>query len=303
MASRAYVRVAHHISGFWKPEFTNEPLTTGSLGAGILIDPYLEVYCQSSRTLNVTITFDSSALEIPPVTLALRSHESLRECAVTVRLKLRPGVGYAVSAAATLGASVCCALVGRNPLLSVALNSSHHAEVVSMTGLGDVAAISLGHHLPIRLKSGSPTHARVDSLLLEPDVRVVTLPLRVYHTREMLSSKKSEFIAYGEEALRRFLRNPSLERFLEEAREFSIRTGLMKPAEALKLESLKADYSEILGYFVKKGLLVVFTRKSSAEDIASALEEEFKTKAHIHAPVWSGIIASHPLPSDLPHPE
>ncbi|MFN3268461.1 MAG: kinase, partial [Zestosphaera sp.] len=42
------LKVPLHITGFWVPHITNNPLTTGSLGAGITLEPFVEAEIKES---------------------------------------------------------------------------------------------------------------------------------------------------------------------------------------------------------------------------------------------------------------
>ncbi|MEM4475466.1 MAG: hypothetical protein QW405_03545, partial [Fervidicoccaceae archaeon] len=163
------------------------------------------------------------------------------------------------------------------------------AEVEESTGLGDVSAISLGRLLPVRLRAGCPSRALVDSLLVADGLAVITAPYRVYTTPQMLADKLNVFKRLGERAVKRFLAAMSLESFAEEARRFSLETGMAPPELLHRLEEARARLRGVLGWYFKKGLLVLLVEREWANDVAVELARELKIKTRTHELAWSGV--------------
>ncbi|MEM3924275.1 MAG: kinase, partial [Zestosphaera sp.] len=56
------IKIPLHISGFWVPHVTNNPLTTGSLGAGITLEPPVEAEIKKDA-LKDEVLVNSSVLK------------------------------------------------------------------------------------------------------------------------------------------------------------------------------------------------------------------------------------------------
>ena len=282
------VKIAHHISGFWRPHLTKDPSTTGSLGAGLLISPYLEACLEESVSFSFFINGEKIRLE-PALNLIEDNRERIGNFRLEIKEPLPLGRGYATSASITM--SIALLALQKMTFLE-RMDQAHMSEVKSLTGLGDVSSIVHGHDLSIRLVAGSPSIARVNSIPINNNVRITTVILRNYTTTDMLRERMNLFIEYGEKSWRRLLEAPSLELFVELSREFSYRTGMMKNIEKplSLLEKLGKD--AIIGVFVKKGILVIVHEASYEEDISSLLLKGFSGNSiFTHNIVWNGIIS------------
>ncbi len=217
-----------HVSAFWKPVYTKSPISTGSLGVGIVLSPGPS--CREGRTW-------------PPVEPALKLGGGL-EC----RLPVPVGKGFATSASVAL----CTALKKYSFWEAVA--RAHVAEVISKTGLGDVMAIAFGRGLAVRIKPGGPGWGKVISLKVPPvGLIAATVESPFKDTPSMLQrlDVENEF----DKAWKVFMEEKSFSSFLKAAIMFSREVGFMNDEveEILKLEG-------VLGGYVKKSALIVFTK-------------------------------------------
>jgi pantoate kinase len=133
-----------HISGFFRRVEGNDPRTTGSVGAGVVIDEGVRSTVVPAAETSVRVIRQGHATAgSPPVEYAL---ERLGVTAgITTECLLPIGAGFGLSAAALLST-----LTAVNHLFDLDLAAdevaarAHEAEVLHRTGLGDVAASQAG---------------------------------------------------------------------------------------------------------------------------------------------------------------
>jgi pantoate kinase len=117
--------IPHHVTGFWLPHYTENPLSTGSLGAGLLLDYAIVRFTGSGVYYNGVSVEDGLGIKIhSPYPL---------------------GFGYAGSAVLNIAKHVRL-----HGLSLKAFQEAHVAEVTAGTGLGDVLAIYTGGCLVVR---------------------------------------------------------------------------------------------------------------------------------------------------------
>jgi len=136
-----------HLSGYFRPVYGPDPGSTGSLGAGIVIQEGVATTIRAGKTTEITVERRDAAtgriIEVlktsPPIEYLLERME------VTARVRtecsLPIGAGFGLSAAALLSTATAA-----NALFSLSLTPyecgswAHEAEIVHKTGLGDIAA-------------------------------------------------------------------------------------------------------------------------------------------------------------------
>jgi len=286
------IMVPLHISGFWIPYFEPNPLLTGSIGAGIAVEPAVtgvtrneeEGIILNERRIPEDIVKELSRFTphgIPP--LKISSPVGL-------------GLGYGLSSAISWIISISslarlyCTGKADEELMLKAGKIAHIIEVTYRTGLGDTIAQLLGRGLVVRFKPGAPGIGEVLSIDINDNIRIVTTSLARMNTPEMLSRLGPKLKVCGRVAYSSFLKNESLTTFLSSAEYFSKCTGM---AEALN-EDLSKDLKTyerrgcLLGYFIKKGLLVCVCDASCSSEITSFLGSHgFSTK--LFRPSFKGV--------------
>jgi len=254
----ARVEVPLHVTGFFIPYITEDPLESGSLGAGLLLTPGIK--CEVSiLSLNDGGTFktyfNNSEIIIEPLNYVFKQVIRHGKAIVNISSNVPIGVGYAVSGASTLGASLALSKLLRKNLLEAA-QLAHVAEVYSLTGLGDVIAIYQGNSLEIRVKPGAPGVGKVLSKSIPKDLRVVTTEVNSMHTKEMLTKMKSKIREFGFEYYNEFLNDPTIENFIECSHDFSLKVGFINRSFERIMSKIR---SLIIGYTIKKGVLMILT--------------------------------------------
>lgn len=261
-------RAPHHVTGFWVPVRSGSPETTGSLGAGILIEPGMEASPKSVQ--NCASEVGGSCVEVAPISILSREGTA----SVSARSSIPLGKGGAVSAFLSLAYS--CEILRQRGVpctsgegLSRAALMAHAAEVASLTGLGDVIAMLTGGGLVVRTRPGAPGFGSAEPLR-DPDLWRVEVTVAVLErpmtTPEMLRSMWDRLSEAGRLAFERFISSPSLESFLAISRDFSRRMGfLTRDLEEKILRSLGSLVAggSVAGFYAKKSLILIFHERGA----------------------------------------
>ncbi len=258
------IEVPLHLTGFFYPHYTNDPHTTGSIGAGVVITPGLICNIRIDQS---GITFNGGALKSGP---AVELYRRLKHpLGIELQGDCVPGAGYAFSAASALAAGSALVATGVATPLEVA-RMAHVIEVEHGTGLGDVLAIWEGGGLTVRTVAGAPGVGRAESVKVEENVVVLTAELGTMSTRQYLSEHLYKIKSLGRRLYERFVADPNLSLFLELSERFSRELGL---ADEKILEVVRRLSPRILGWYVKKRVLVVVAEQEWAVDVAETIEE------------------------------
>ncbi len=253
------------------PKLTKDPLETGSIGAGLVLEPGIVFKVNREGLRGLSLNGSELRSEV--------LNELLPEMArVEVESELPLGAGYAMSASLALACSVAAELENEEPDLLSAFRRAHVAEVRAMTGLGDVLALYAGRGLAVRLKQGAPGIGEVEAIEVPHGIAVVTAVLGSMSTAEMLRRYADRIRQHGTEAFNRFLRNPTLESFLENAREFAKGVGFLTQDVEDRVRPVR---DMLLGYSVKKRVFFAVVREEELPDVSSHLRTEFG-EVHVH---------------------
>ena len=139
-----------HISGYFKPVLTGDLATTGSLGAGVVIDQGVTVDVARARFPEVSILrkdMNGRILESRPGSAPVESLMEMMGVSsrIVTECRLPIGAGFGLSAAALMASALAL-----NVLHDLGLSReecaglAHITEVEHRTGLGDVAACQEG---------------------------------------------------------------------------------------------------------------------------------------------------------------
>jgi len=258
------IEVPLHLTGFFYPIYTSDPHTTGSIGAGVVITPGLVCNIRIDQR---GITFNGEALKAGP---AVELYGRLKHpLGIELQGDCAPGAGYAFSAASALAVGSALVASGMATPLEVA-RMAHVVEVEHGTGLGDVLAIWEGGGLTVRTVAGAPGVGRAASVRVEENVVVLTTELGTMSTRQYLSEHLDKIRSLGRRLYERFIADPSLSLFLELSESFSRDLGL---ADEKILDVVRRLSPRILGWYVKKRVLVVVAEQEWAADVAKTIEE------------------------------
>lgn len=267
------VWVPCHITCFFEVREHDNPLETGSRGAGFNLDVGVKTVVRLRRSGDVEVSggndVSKDVVERVLHGLGVRAHAELEHDELVPM-----GVGYGVSGATALGAAIATSVaLGNVMTLSQAGAVAHVVEVEHMTGLGDVIAQIHGG-VEVRVKEGAPGVGVVDKLLHEPDLRLITVILRKIPTREMLAKKREAINKHGNLALTKLLKRPNIEVLMREAKAFAEAVGFMD--EDVKRVAEEVIERGALGASVKKGVFYALTKEELVDELSSLIRERLR---------------------------
>ena len=268
------VFVPGHISGFWFIVENEDMLKTGSLGAGLILEPGLII--EDLESIDCKIVYNNKGIYMDTYR---GGHEFANIPCTSIRVSspFELGVGYGASAGVTIGGLYFSFIkkgfkvnwddIGRY---------AHLAEVKYRTGYGDVITEIYGRGLEIRRKPGAPGIGFLNNISISRKIRVLTITLKKYSTQEMFRIYGDKIKKYGPIAYNEFIKDPSIEKFGEVSHWFSIKTGMMtKEYEENVYNVLKYGIKNgfVIDFFVKKSLLVVISDESGYIDVYNSLKK------------------------------
>ncbi|MCE4599170.1 MAG: hypothetical protein F7C81_03120 [Desulfurococcales archaeon] len=240
----------HHVTAFFSPKYTpGDTLTTGSIGAGIVVEPGVTA-CTGGETKIPTDTARKA--------LKLLNYKN----GVYIREPLPVGVGYASSAATAISASLAISVHTGSSIIK-SLQAAHIAEVELSTGLGDVLAISCGVGIAVRIRPGAPGVGSVDCFQIPGSISILSLEWGRMHTARLIDALKG-YSREAEKSLERLIEHMSFEVFIEEAERFS---------EATKSHGILGRNRDIIkrtpgliGFYTKKTVTIIFVEDNYIRD-------------------------------------
>jgi|Deesub1362A_J573_1020465.scaffolds.fasta_scaffold00003_193 pantoate kinase len=272
MKQDAEVEVPGHISGFWYVYKREDPLHTGTVGAGLVIEPGLIV--SSNPGYNEKLMFNGRVISVNTLESAY-INAGIEGVPIKVSSPFELGRGYGASAAIALGGLYIS--FREKGILKSWLEIgryAHQAEVENVTGYGDVIAEIYGGGLELRIEPGAPGIGVVDRVPVSSDINVLTVGLDRYTTLDMFKRYGDKIRESGIKVYKEFIKAPSIESFLHLSHRFSMETGMLTKEMDTRLKELLGGYirqGRVLGYFVKKGLLVVVSEGNASAEVYRAI--------------------------------
>ncbi|MEB3844467.1 MAG: hypothetical protein LRS48_02145 [Desulfurococcales archaeon] len=256
----------HHVTSIFLPVYTSKLETTGSLGAGLAVEPRA-IGCLGRKLYSRPIETTTAARALKLLGAASRG--------IHVATPLPPAKGYAVSASTAVVAGTAYS-VSRGLTIGTGLLAAHKAEILEKTGLGDVASISCGVGVVYRYGAGAPGLARVDCRPVPSTVSLLALEGEGgVHTRSLLEKAGSSF--FRREARRRLERvfeDPSFETFMAESMSFTLDNKLYAPIIGGRLDSLTRTPG-LIGFYAKKLVAIIAVEADMAADALEYLAGRF----------------------------
>ncbi|BEP18451.1 hypothetical protein PYJP_18030 [Pyrofollis japonicus] len=271
---KVVLEIPLHVTGFWVPVWRSEPLLSGSLGAGLLLEPRVVVEARPCDAWNIEIRLGDEMLRaLPPVVNEVTKNEALHPACISISSPVPLGSGFAVSATVALGVSLGSGLLSGLGFVEAAA-LAHRAEVVAGTGLGDVVAMVYGRWLEARLSAGGPGLARVESYSV-PEREVVAVVMGEMSTSDMHRLLGEKIIDEGSRAFVRFIQSPSLRSFFEQSRCFSRRVGMASDEDAEFFERLRSRML-VENWYVKKKVAIILPRKGKEDVVFAELRDHYE---------------------------
>ncbi len=227
--------VPGHVTGLFAVHQTDDPVRTGSRGAGFTMTDGVTVTVRPNDERKVLV--DGEPTTVGSV------QRVLEDLGVTARVEIETdlpiGTGFGLSGGMGLGTAF-----GANAVFDLGqtttdlIRVAHVADVEAGTGLGDVVAQARGG-LVLRLEAGAPPHGRLDGI--ETTARVEYLTRGELSTPTVLNERPAEITRAGNQALETLLADPTRDRFLEAAQEFTADVGLATESVRTILETVEAN--------------------------------------------------------------
>lgn len=213
--------VPGHVTGFFSPHWAEDPVRTGSVGAGLTLTDGVHVSVEPAG--EPVVELDGEAVEMEPVVDVIEAFDVTPVVRVDASIPI--GTGFGVSGAIALGTALAMnerfgAARSENELITMA----HQAEVEAGTGLGDVVAQAHGG-IPIRLEPGAPGHGHLDAIPTTTTLEYVTFG--ELDTATVIEGDTAAIETAGQAALATLRDDPTLTTFVEASRRFSREAGLL----------------------------------------------------------------------------
>lgn len=231
-----------HLTGFFFPCENDDPLRSGSRGAGLCVD----------RGATSTVTAFEGRGEVLITIDGRKSEASVTRYAVTWLLDGRPidlaidtvmdlpaSAGFGMSAAGALSSALALAEVLELPA-ERAFEAAHRAELCNRTGLGDVAALTRGG-LTFRRREGLPPYGQVDQIADRLDI-VAAVVGGSMRTANVLGNEalRSRIDRAGRECYGTLDHEPTVDNFFRTSRRFTEAIGIATPGVVSALEEVDA---------------------------------------------------------------
>ncbi|MCS7121442.1 MAG: pantoate kinase [Archaeoglobaceae archaeon] len=202
------------ISCIFSPQIREDPRESGSVGVGFTIN--LGAFAEKSDELII----NGKKTSFPTVEHVLKKFGMK---GVNIRTQLPFGCGFGMSAASAISTS----LLSNRSFIECA-DVAHEAEVLNLTGLGDVTNITFGG-LIVRKTAACPSRVILSRFKL--DVTLDFLILGEIPTREFLKERARDVQKEGLIWTKEFLKNPRLENLFYCSVNFAKNTGLIEEVE------------------------------------------------------------------------
>jgi pantoate kinase len=227
--------VAAHLTGIFQIKDDNpDILKRGSRGAGVSIARGVRTSVKRVISSSIKYYFNGIEIEANKALVSSKVVEILipepdrNNIQVNHEFEIPLSAGYGASAAGAVGTAFCL-----NELFELELTDleifqvAHKAEVVTKSGLGDVIGLYQGG-LELRLKAGAPGYGKTTSIEDSGSWNIATVHLGSLTTSSVLSDpqKRQAVNRAGEKILSDLISDPSFDKFILSAKEFTEKVGL-----------------------------------------------------------------------------
>jgi len=235
-----------HITCFFCPVYSDDPLTTGSKGLGMKLSLGAEAAVdeRTDRQVKISINGKVSDAEITRMAANILSPETGFD--IHIRTELPVSQGFGMSAAGSIAAGLCiCRMCGIDQ--NEAYKAAHTAEVIGRGGLGDVAGITGTGPISMRMREGLPPAGLVVSTGIKTKM-VLAVVGEKKATKSILSDRSAvgRVIEAGDKVCRSPF--PHLPKdIIRASREFSHSAGLETPEVSAALAKIPMSGMCMLG--------------------------------------------------------
>jgi pantoate kinase len=216
-----------HITGFFEVHDHEDPVRKGSTGCGIVLNAGIETTVTIGRGIEETAVLLNGKSVAGSTSRTVIEMLTDRPVKVESTAHIPVECGLGASGAGALGTAYALNQVLSLRLTANRLNQvAHVAEVRNSSGLGDVAAQSLGGAV-IRTTPGAPGVGSCDRIPVGGS-DVFCIVRGKLSTGSVLESERAvnSINVAGKEAMKRLMLSPGIENFMACARDFSIGASL-----------------------------------------------------------------------------
>lgn len=275
-----------HITGFFTIKDASEnPLQTGSLGAGFCIGKGTFTAVRRRRFRSESIVLINGRRVFAPV--SLKTAELFFAAAgippeplkIAHRVNVPQGAGFGTSGAGALSLALALNRLYGSPLdESQTVGAAHSADVLCRTGLGTVVGEQRGG-FELRLKPGAPPFGLIDGFFPEETVYAVFALFGPLSTVRSLSDPlvRERINRSAGERLLRLQNDPTPQRFLTEAADFSTEADLFSE-NGRKAAALLESYGKRAAMLMfGDGVYTFCSGKREAQKLKKLLKKNLKS--------------------------
>ena len=259
-----------HITCFFQPVKSYDPMSAGSRGVGIKLSKGAKVSLEERDDKELITIMDGQETDCAITKMAVREIDPERGYDIIIENDLPVGQGFGMSAAGSIAAALCaCEITGKD--IQEAFNAAHRSEIAGGGGYGDVSGIMGPYNVPVRSIAGLPPFGKVINSGLKINVSVAILggPLNTGDTlaNPEVSKRIQEM---GSKFVTDFIDEPSMKNLFSFSEKFSSSIGIETPEITDALSKLRAEGNAgmcMLGHSIYTDLSPAKTRKILGDDI------------------------------------
>ncbi|MCD4846529.1 MAG: GHMP kinase [Methanosarcinales archaeon] len=242
MIGRAYAPA--HITGFFAVKQHQNPIKAGSIGCGLCLEAGVTATITVDPSyIGSVIRFNGKQIGLPTVEYVIKGllEPGHSQLIIDLESEIPLGFGFGISGAAALASALALnAVFDLHKTVNQVASIAHCAEVVNMTGMGDVAGQCAGG-VVMRIKPGAPGTGQIDTIPFS-QTEVSWVCLGEVNTVSVLSNEVilNSINRVGSNALKTLLKRPALKNFMSISREFAFQTGLVSSRARDVIEAVEA---------------------------------------------------------------
>ncbi|WP_202320044.1 pantoate kinase [Archaeoglobus neptunius] len=200
------------ITCIFSPQVSDSPRNSGSIGVGFTVNLGVKAYKSEKTRIN------GEDWSFPTIDYVVE-RAGLEGADITADLPF--GCGFGMSGAAALATAVLSGI----PYIQAA-DLAHEAEVLNLTGLGDVVTQTFGG-IVVRKNAACPSLASIERFCFDAILDFVVMG--EISTRDIISDDihRKKIGESGKKWVKEFLKRPTLENLFSCSRNFASETGLL----------------------------------------------------------------------------
>lgn len=253
-----------HLTGFFEVHMKQDPVNSGSRGAGINIDKGVKAFSKVKESSKNEIK--APGISKKAIERLLKKLDKKYKIRIKFKREIPPKTGFGSSGAEALSSLLAVKEALNLPLTqNKIVEIAHKTEVENKTGLGDVVPQAKGG-VVIRKKEGGPSEAETDKI----PTREKKLYFYVFGpitTSKIINSKNKikKLNKIGKNKRKKLLKKPTLENFFITSKKFAIETriGKKRTLKILKETNKRATITMIGDAIVSKSPIKKIRPKKS----------------------------------------